>query len=124
VAIPQCENSCQNKLDTEVDGKIFFQSMDQKSASRIYLNDDFESSYLTKKEFELASLLIRGFNSSAAAAKLGVSNDAVNKHVKNLKRKLNCSTLCELGFAMSKIGGGITYHLKNRDRNTIADGSD
>jgi len=124
VAIPPRDNSSRNEPDAEIDGKIFFQSMDQKSPSRIYLNDDFESSYLTKKEFELASLLIRGFNSSAAAAKLGVSNDAVNKHVKNLKRKLNCSTLCELGFAMSKIGGGITYHLSNRERNTVVDGLD
>jgi DNA-binding NarL/FixJ family response regulator len=61
----------------------------------------------------LASLLIRELNSSAAAAQLGVSNDTVNNHIKNIKNKLNCGTLCELGFAMSKIGGGITYHLKN-----------
>jgi DNA-binding CsgD family transcriptional regulator len=97
---------------TEINGEISC-PIDQNGNSRIYLGDDFENSYLTKKEFELASLLIRGLNASAAAAKLGVSNDTVNKHIKNIKIKLNCSTLCELGFAMSKIGGGITHHLKN-----------
>jgi len=113
VSIPQSDYDGPIKLDAEIDGKIFCQSMDQKSTSRIYLGDDFENSYLTKKEFELASLLIRGFNSSEAAAKLGVSNDTVNKHIKNIKIKLNCGTLCELGFAISKIGGSIAYHLKN-----------
>jgi DNA-binding CsgD family transcriptional regulator len=112
VSVPQCDNISRIKLDAEIDGKIFCQSMDQKNTSRIYLGDDFKNSYLTRKEFELANLLIHGLNASAAAAKLGVSNDTVNKHIKNLKAKLNCSTLCELGFAMSKIGGGISYNLK------------
>jgi len=113
VSVPQRNNASPIEPDAEINGEIFWQSMGQKSTSRIYLGDDFENSYLTKKEFELASLLIRGLNASAAATKLRISNDTVNKHIKNIKIKLNCSTLCELGFAMSKIGGGITYHFKN-----------
>jgi DNA-binding CsgD family transcriptional regulator len=92
---------------------------------RTYLGDEFANAYLTKKELELAILLARGCSAARAAIELEISNDTVNKHIRNIKNKLNCKTLCELGFAIGKSSARIACHIKNLgDGNADLDGHD
>ena len=85
----------------------------QNNFSRIYLGDDFGNSYLTKKEFELVMLLAGGSTTAEAGFKLEISSDTINKHIKNITEKLNCKTLCEVGFSVGKIASRIAYPFKN-----------
>jgi DNA-binding CsgD family transcriptional regulator len=108
------KNQASNKvgLNHEIAETDLLKILDEKDISRVYLGGEFENSYLTKKEFELIGFLASGLTSYETGIKLKISNDTVNKHIKNIKNKLNCKTLCELGFAMGKIGSRNTYPFK------------
>jgi len=98
--------------DTLVDSQ--YKHMDPKNSPRIYPGDDFGNSYLTKKEFELVMLLAGGSTTAEAGFKLEISSDTINKHIKNIKEKLNCKTLCEVGFSVGKIASRSAYPFKNQ----------
>jgi DNA-binding CsgD family transcriptional regulator len=81
----------------------FYGSLGKRDAGRIYLDGSFNNTWLTQREFKTMVLLTQGFSISEVAIQLNISDDAINKYVKNIKDKLNCKTLCELGCAIGKI---------------------
>lgn len=58
---------------------------------------------ITKRESEILSLMLTGFNSPQIAEKLFISYSTVENHKRNLRQKTNCKTSAEL----------IYYVLKN-----------
>lgn len=82
---------------------INYNIFDRPEITRLYLGDDFGNMYLTKKEVEVLGMLATGKKSVDIAEQLLLSEKTLESHVKNIKEKLKCTTLCELGFVAAKI---------------------
>ncbi|MGC0153695.1 helix-turn-helix transcriptional regulator [Chromobacterium vaccinii] len=87
----------------------FHSLLDRRDVSRIYVGEEFGNAYLTTKELELMRELVKGASCAEASMQLGISSDAVNKHIKNIKDRLNCRSLCQLGFVMGKLSAKNLY---------------
>lgn len=87
---------------------------------RFYLGNEFDNSYLTRKEMEVLGLLINGQTTVQIAKQFRLSVKTLEQHVKSIKIKFKCNTLFELGFKAAKLNfnlitgeeesTGITYH--------------
>ncbi|PRP72301.1 hypothetical protein BUE93_02360 [Chromobacterium amazonense] len=91
-------------LDTD-----FSMLLERRDVSRIYLGEAYNNAYLTKKEISLMQRLILGDSCQEAAEQLSISCDAINKHIKNIKDRLNCKSLCQLGFVMGRLSARNLY---------------
>ncbi|WP_080940007.1 helix-turn-helix transcriptional regulator [Chromobacterium violaceum] len=100
-------------LDSDINHDMlvsdFYSLMDRRDVSRIYLGDADRSAYLTKKEVALMRELVSGASCAEAAVSLDITSDAVNKHIKNIKERLNCRSLCQLGFVIGKLSARNIY---------------
>ncbi len=74
------------------------------SIQRLYLGDEFSNAYLTKREIEILFYLKKCKQVSDIAVKLGISARTAETHISNIKEKLNCKNLFELGFITRSIG--------------------
>lgn len=77
--------------------------------SRLYLGDDYDNAYLTRRELDILSLLKDGKKPVRIANSLGISNRTLETHIKNIKEKFKCSTLFDLGFKLGSIGPRNLY---------------
>ena len=71
---------------------------------RFYLGDDFDNDYLTGKEIEVLVHLHMGKRLIDIAKILFISEKTVEKHVENIKNKLKCRTMFELGAITNNLG--------------------
>lgn len=76
----------------------------KRDASRIFLGEEFGHRYLTRGEVLLLEGLATGISCWEIAEKLNISSGAVDKHIKNIKEKLGCKTLCQVGFVVGRLG--------------------
>ena len=60
------------------------------SMKKYYLGDDFNNTYLTEREAQCMSCLIKGFTLQETAIKFDLSPRTVEFYVKNIKKKLSC----------------------------------
>ena len=51
---------------------------------------------LTKREIEILKLIAKGFSNESISQKLFISEETVETHRKNIKRKLNCKTTIDI----------------------------
>lgn len=79
------------------------QLLERRDISRIYLGEEYGNRYLTRKEFSLLREFTMGNSGTEVAERLCISSDAVNKHVRNIKERLGCKSLCQLGFMMGRL---------------------
>lgn len=84
----------------------------KRDASRIYLGEEFDYGHLTRGEIILLSEVASGTSCSDVSKKLNISSDAVNKHIKNIKEKLKCKTLCQVGFVVGQLSASSVYPFK------------
>lgn len=77
----------------------------RKSMIELYSNviKYVPNAYLTKRELELAPLLIEGLSSKEIAEKLSIAVSTANNHIENMKEKTGCKNRSEL----------VGYLLKN-----------
>lgn len=80
--------------------------------SRLYLGDQFDNAYLTRRELDILSLLKEGNKPVQIAKELAVSNRTLETHMKNIKEKFKCNTLFDLGFKLGAIGAKNLYPFK------------
>ncbi|KUM01724.1 hypothetical protein KIF53_05760 [Chromobacterium subtsugae] len=106
----------EGEVNNEIVGLDFYKLINRRDVSRIYLGEEYNNAYLTKKEVELMKELTSGNSCQEASLNLGISSDAVNKHIKNIKDRLNCRTLCQLGFVMGKLSSKNIYPFLIGDR--------
>ncbi len=94
-------NQSQNKLfylpDFEI--KRVFDPQD-----KLYLGPQFDYQYLTQKELQCAKDLIKGMTIPQIAALRNLSARTMEKHVENMKSKLNCRSQLELGYKLALLG--------------------
>lgn len=80
--------------------------------SRLYLGDNFDNAYLTRREIDILWLLTEGEKPVEIAKKLDLSNRTLETHVKNIKDKFKCNTLFELGFTLGSLGVQNLYPFR------------
>lgn len=68
----------------------------------------FRNLYLTKREHECVTYLIRGKTAEEIAIILNISKRTVETHVQNIKRKMNCYNQFRLGYLLGRFGIKIT----------------
>lgn len=74
-----------------------------RSCRRIRLNNN-PNIYLTPKEIDVLVQLAHGASCVEVSNNLFISNRTVETHILNLKRKLNCNSLFELGVKAKEFG--------------------
>lgn len=103
-------------------GKIFDSNILRRpEVTRLYLGDEFDNMYLTKKEIEVLDMLTSGTTSVDIANQLVLSEKTVESHVKRIKEKLKCNTLCELGFTVAKLNLQRVFPIKLNTNFAIGD---
>ncbi len=70
-------------------------------SKKISLNDLLNP--FSKREMEIARIIISGDTNIEIASKLKISTNTVNNHIENMKEKVNCRSKAEL----------VAYLLKN-----------
>ena len=76
----------------------------QGDIKRFYLGDEFNNDYLTGKELEILVYLYNGKKQVETAKLLFVSEKTIEKHIENIKNKLKCRTMFELGALSHGLG--------------------
>lgn len=71
--------------------------------SNFYLGPKYNHQYLTRREIECLIWLVKGKATPAIALILNLSTRTVEKHIENIKRKLDCHTQCQLGYILAKL---------------------
>lgn len=74
-----------------------------RSCRRVRLNNN-PNIYLTPKEIDVLIQLAHGASCVEVSNNLFISNRTVETHILNLKRKLNCNSLFELGAKAKEFG--------------------
>lgn len=59
-----------------------------------------KEAYLTRKETIIVALLIKGMRAKQIAWELNSSLHTVNTHLSNIKEKLNCENIFQLGLIL------------------------
>lgn len=72
--------------------------------TRLYLGDEFDNAYLTRKEIEVLSMLKKGSKTVDIINQFNLSERTVETHIKNIKAKFKCHTLFELGYVTGRLG--------------------
>ncbi len=80
--------------------------------TRFYLGEKFANAYLTRREMDILWLLKDGNKPIEIATQIGISNRTLETHIKNIKLKLGCGTLFELGFVLGTLGLKNIYPFK------------
>ncbi len=76
----------------------------QSSARLANCDKKTELACLTKAELVCIKLYVAGKISKEIANMLGISERTVEKHIENIKLKLNCKNLFQLGYVIAKAG--------------------
>ena len=86
----------------------------QGEIKRFYLGDEYDNNYLTGKETEILIHLHMGKKLVDISKSLYISDKTVGTHIDNIKNKLKCRTMFELGARSSNFGlQNIMPILKN-----------
>lgn len=106
--IPTHKNLCISHLNAQKDPTQLAEFFKKTEISRLYLGSEFNNTYLTRRELEILAKMQDGKKPVTIAKYLGISHRTLESHLKNIKEKLKCNTLFELGFVLGGLG------LKNR----------
>lgn len=87
-------------------------NLNQGNIKRFYLGDEYENSYLTGKEVEVLIHLSKGNRLADIAKILYISEKTVETHIENIKNKLKCRTMFELGLKAVNLGIHRIFPLK------------
>jgi DNA-binding CsgD family transcriptional regulator len=106
------QNICLSDLKPQEDVKQFSALLDKTKISRLYLGDAFDNAYLTRREIVIVEQLKEGKKPLQIAGELKISYRTLETHIKNIKEKLKCDTLFELGFQLGSINMQNIYPFK------------
>ena len=81
-----------------LDSKNFAEFLKKTEIKRLYLGEQFDNAYLTRREIDIVRLLIEG------KKPVCLSQRTLEVHISHIKEKLKCNTLFELGYAIGTIG--------------------
>ncbi len=95
--IIQSENIVLSDIDS------YKKFIDQTEIKRYYLGNEFPNIYLTKQEIHCIHFLMKGHTFKRISNNLKIAERTVINHITNVRKKLGCKTLCELGVKLAKI---------------------
>lgn len=87
------------KAEKEEDLTIY-----EKTIKRFYLGSEFNNRYLTPKELQIINYLSQGKKLVEITQLLFISKKTSETHINNIKTKLQCKTMFELGTIAQKLG--------------------
>ncbi|MCC2625357.1 MAG: hypothetical protein K0R14_1230 [Burkholderiales bacterium] len=88
----------------DVVGANNLSALEQGEIKRFYLGDEFGDVYLTGKEMQILLHLCNGNKLVDVAKMLFISEKTAETHIGNIKNKLKCRTMFELGAASQNLG--------------------
>jgi DNA-binding CsgD family transcriptional regulator len=89
-------------------------ALKQGEIKRFYLGDEFGDEYLTGKEMQIMLHLCNGNKLVDVAKMLFISEKTAETHIGNIKSKLKCRTMFELGVASQNLGlQNISFRARN-----------
>lgn len=71
--------------------------------NKLLVSESPEMKYLTLRELEVISGLLQGYSALQTAQMLKISKRTAEEHINNIKQKLSCTTLFQLGNKLAKI---------------------
>lgn len=80
--------------------------------TRLYLGEEFNNAYLTRKEVCVLASIMNGDNFQTASSTLGLSESTFDYHISNIKKKLNCKSIFQLGCQIGVISEKNIYPFK------------
>ena len=80
-----------------------FQKSSKTKPIRHHLGAAFDYQYLTPRELDTIQWLLQGKTVPEIAMLLAIATRTAEKHVENIKQKLQCKTQCQLGFIAAKL---------------------
>lgn len=85
----------------------------QGEIKRFYLGEEFDNNYLTGKEMQILLHLYNGRRLVDTAKLLFISEKTAESHIENIKTKLKCHTMFELGAISQQLGiQNIVFNAK------------
>jgi DNA-binding CsgD family transcriptional regulator len=108
-----CTATNMGKTDLDAFEKGLGNLLGKRDVSRTYLGEEFDHRYLTRAEVLLLEGLLTGASCLEISERLNISSGAVDKHVKNIKEKLCCKTLCQMGFIAGRLGVNAARNLSD-----------
>lgn len=79
------------------------------------MDDDDDRALLTARETEVLELIVNGFSAKKAAQKLGLSPRTIDRHIINVRHKLNARNRAHL-VTKAIASGEITLPVMSPDR--------
>lgn len=80
--------------------------------TKLFLGEEFNHRYLTRKEIYVLSALIEKGTLQTASESIGLSRNTFDFHINNIKNKLECNTLFQLGCKIGAISERNIYPFK------------
>lgn len=80
--------------------------------TKLFLGEKFNHRYLTRKEVHVVSALIENGTLQSASNAIGLSRNTFDFHINNIKCKLECDTLFQLGCKIGAITERNIYPFK------------
>lgn len=115
--LPTKSNTIFNINDIVADNRINNNIFDQGEIKRFYLGDDYDNQYLTGRELEILFHLCSGNKLVDIAKILYISERTVETHIDNIKNKLKCATMFELGGKVFNLG--LHNIMPNKNTNIV-----
>ncbi|TAM54246.1 MAG: LuxR family transcriptional regulator [Paraburkholderia sp.] len=110
----RCGQAAAGKVDIDAFEDGLSDLLGKRDTSRFYLGEEFGHRYLTRGEVILLKELTAGASCSEMSEKLNISNGAIDKHIKNIKEKLGCKTLCHLGFVVGRLDAKVMHSFSDK----------
>lgn len=86
-----------------------------KPKTRFYIKiSESKQTYLTKKEVDIVLQLMDGKRAKEIAWKLGSSLHTVNTHLANIKDKLKCANIFQLGLTLGRFSSELNEFKSNQ----------
>lgn len=84
--------------------------------TRIYLGEEFDNAYLTRREMDVLRMMKQGKTVSTMSDELSLSDRTLESHIKHIKEKFKCNTLFELGVRIGEINITNLYPFKIEEK--------
>jgi DNA-binding CsgD family transcriptional regulator len=108
IKLPFSETKQINRNQFYENNTSMIELFNETEITRLYLGDEFDNTYLTRREMDILWLMKEGGNQTSIATQIGLSHRTLETHIKNIKEKLKCNTLFELGYILG------SFNFKNK----------
>lgn len=99
-------------LNTQINQGNLSEFLKSTEITKLFLGEKFNHRYLTRKEIYVVSSLLENGTLQTASESIGLSRNTFDFHINNIKNKLECKTLFQLGCKIGAISERNIYPFK------------